>query len=107
MTTQDFLTEETAEELLGMTDEQLDHLLNARVMALQKDPGLSLQPSFEPEPTPLEALTVPTWLQKTVEEMVNTAIRQTYHVVCSKDPDYKGIRDDLTCLLYTSPSPRD
>ena len=70
-----------------MTGEQLDHLLDATVMALQKDPSLSLQPSFEPEPTPLEALTVPTWLQKTVEETVNTAIRQTYHVVYSQDPD--------------------
>lgn len=94
-----FLTQEAAEELLAMTDEELDRLLGARVLALHSDPSLSLEASFELKPTALESLMVPPWLRKTAEQMVNTAIHQTYNVACSKDPDYGKLRDELLASL--------
>lgn len=93
MTVQEILTEDAARELLELDDDDLHQLLGARVMALQKDPGLSLQSSFGLDTDNLEALRVPRWLEKTVDEMIKTAFRQTYNVVCSNDPDFKQLRD--------------
>lgn len=97
-----FLTEEAAARLLATPEEELDRLLEARVLALQADPSLSLEASFDVEETALEALTAPPWLRKTAKQILNTAIKQVYLVVCGTDPDYKKLRDELIAGLGIS-----
>lgn len=99
MSTQEIITEDTAEELLKMKEDDLQILLEGRIIALHEDPSLSLRPSFGLETNDLEAIKAPRWLQRTVEEMINTALRQTYNVVCSNDPDFKQLRDQLLAAL--------
>jgi hypothetical protein len=90
MTDKSFLSDEAAADLLGMPDDQLDQLLEARVLALHSDPSLSLESAFEPETGALESFDVPPWIGKTVQQMLNTAIHQTYSVACGTDADYKN-----------------
>ena len=46
MTEMIFLTDEAASELLGMSDDQLDRLLETRLQALHSDPTLNLESAF-------------------------------------------------------------
>ncbi len=100
MTTQGLLTQEAAEELFATPNEELDQLLQARMMAIQMDPSLILQPSFHTKPADdLESFGVPNWIKKTVDAMIKTATHQTHDVVCSDDPDFKDLRDRLVAAL--------
>lgn len=102
MSDKSFLTDEAAADLLGMPDDQLDRLLEARVQALHGDPSLSLESAFEPETGALESFEMPPWIEKTAKQMLNTAIHQTYKVACGTDDDYKQLRDELIAALGIS-----
>jgi hypothetical protein len=86
---------EEAQELLELDEPELMRLLVQRLDAIHKNIELSLQPSFEVEASPLEKITLQPWIQKTVEVMVQTALRQTYNVVCSSEAAYADIRKQL------------
>jgi ABC-type dipeptide/oligopeptide/nickel transport system ATPase component len=88
-----------AERLLDLSEDELNQLLEMRVNAIQQDVSLSLQPSFEVEISPFEAVRLPAWVQKTVDAMIKTALEQTHHVVCSSDPDYLPLRTQLVSAL--------
>jgi hypothetical protein len=88
-----------ARELLGMDESELVQLLAQRLNAIQKNVDLSLQPTFQVEPSPLEKITLPPWLQKTVDVMVQTALRQTYNVICSSEAAYSDLRKQLLGAL--------
>lgn len=99
MSIQAILTQEAAAELLEMNEDDLHQLLGERMMALRMDPALSLEPSFDLEKRGLGPIELPPGVKRIIQKMVNTAIQQTYNVVCSEDPDYKKDRDDLLGAL--------
>jgi hypothetical protein len=88
-----------AQELLEMDEAELKELLVQRLDAIQKNVDLSLRPSFEVERYPLEKISLPPWIQKTVDAMIQTALRQTYNVVCSSEAAYAGLRTQLLAAL--------
>ncbi len=98
MADQGYLSDATAEELLAMSEGELNTLLESRVAALSANPSLSLEASVAP-PGALEAFEIPPWVEKTAKQMLNTAIRQLYNVVCSADADYAGLRAQLISAL--------
>lgn len=102
MSTQESFTQEIletdAQTLLTLSEDELNQLLGMRVHAIQMDMNHSLQPSFEVTRSPLEA-SLPRWIQRTVDAMIKTALVQSHNVLCSNDPDYAGIRNQLLTTL--------
>jgi hypothetical protein len=88
-----------ARELLGMDEQELTQLLVQRLNAIQKNVELSLQPTFEVAPSSLEKITLPPWIQKTVDVMVQTSLLQTYSVICSSETTYSDLRKQLLGAL--------
>lgn len=88
-----------ARDLLDMNEQELMHLLAERVDAIHQNVDLSLLHSFEIDRSPLEKRNLPPWIDKTVQAMVTTALRQTYNVVCSSEPAYSGLRTQLLGAL--------
>jgi len=93
------LLQAEAEALLTLSEDELNQLLGLRVQAIQSDISLSLQPSIEVETTPFEAIRIPHGVQKIVDAMVETALKQCHNVLCSEDPDYASLRTQLSAAL--------
>ncbi|MAT42169.1 MAG: hypothetical protein CL609_07490 [Anaerolineaceae bacterium] len=85
--------------MLAMDEDELSQLLGLRINAIQSDIGLSLQPSIEVELSPFEAVRLPTWVQKTVDAMIKTALEQSRNVLCSEEPDFDNIRNQLIAAM--------
>jgi hypothetical protein len=88
-----------ARELLEMDEQELMELLVQRLGAIQKNVELSLQPTFEVASSSLEKISLPPWIEKTVDVMVQTSLRQTYSVVCSSEAAYSDLRKQLLGAL--------
>lgn len=99
MSTQEIFSQQEAEALLTKDEQELTQLLSMRINAVQQDVGLTLQPSFEVEELSFEALTLPPWIQKTVDVMIATALRQSHSVLCSDLPEFADLRDKLLGVL--------
>lgn len=95
MSTKVIFSQQEAEELLTKDEEALTNLLALRVNAVQQDVSLSLQPTFEVQVSPQEAVTLPPWIQNTVDAMIATALRQSHNVLCSGLPEFASLRANL------------
>lgn len=91
--------DDEARELLGMNEQELVQLLAQRVDAIQKNVDLSLRPSFDVDTLTLEKRSLPPWIEKTVDAMVKTGLRQTHSVVCSSEAAYSILRTQLLGAL--------
>ena len=88
-----------ANSLLEMPEDNLNQLLGMRVQAINEDLSLSLQPTFDVERSPFESITLPPWIQKTVDSMIITALRQSHNVLCSNEKEFEDIRNKLVAAL--------
>jgi hypothetical protein len=82
-----------AAALLEMDEASLEQLLAARLTAIQQDPSLSLQPTFEVQEFGLADL--PPWIGGPIQDMVNTALRQMHRVLCSGEEEFRDLRNQL------------
>ncbi len=90
------LPEEQAQALLALDEATLRQQLGRQLSAMYADPSRSLQPI--PEARALAALapiTLPAWVPAAVEAMVNRAVEELKHVLCSADPKYADLRSKL------------
>jgi ABC-type dipeptide/oligopeptide/nickel transport system ATPase component len=99
MSTRDVFTQQEASELLTKNEDELRHILELRVNAVQQDPSLSLQPSIEVRETPFESIELPPWIQNVVDSMIATALRQAHKVLCSTAEEFKELRANLIGAL--------
>jgi ABC-type dipeptide/oligopeptide/nickel transport system ATPase component len=99
MSSQEVFSQQEAETLLTMDEEELNRLLSMRVNAIQQDVSLSLHPTFEVQVSSFEAMTLPPWIQKTVDAMIVTALRQSHSVLCSDLPEFADLRVKLLGVL--------
>lgn len=95
MSTETIFSQEEAQELLSKDPDELNQLLALRVDAVQQDVSLSLQPTFEVQVSPFEAVDLPPWIQETIDVMISTALRQAHKVLCSDMREYADLRARL------------
>ncbi len=84
--------------LLDQDAYELEYLLGLRVKAIQENIELSLKPTFEVAESTKE-VSLPPWVYKTVESMINAALRQSHSVLCSDAHEYADIRNQLKAAL--------
>ena len=97
--TQSEAAQAEAQSLLDMQENELEYLLTMRLNAIQEDPSLSLQPTFEVEASTLESFTMPPWIKSTVDSMIDSALRQGHRVLCSTDEEFSSLRAQLVAAL--------